>query len=149
MQYYKSAKIPVDVLGSAYDLFLTTDKEEPRFDKLNCDGFCDSISRRIYVNCNVNDAALSDPRLYIFHTIKHELVHAFLYESGLSTDFEHAHRFGHEETMVDWIAIQMPKIISCYRNLTMLLEPYKMEDDNTCQTGPKETSDCAESEKTF
>lgn len=47
----------------------------------------------------------------------HEIIHAFLSESGLSVNFEHCSMFGHEETMVDLIAIQFPKIYDVYKEV--------------------------------
>ena len=37
-----------------------------------------------------------------------------MYESGLDANFEHANQFGHEETMIDWIAIQFPKLYKAF-----------------------------------
>lgn len=47
--------------------------------------------------------------------MRHEIIHAFLYESGLAENFEHANEFGQDETMVDWIAMQFPKILEVYK----------------------------------
>ena len=44
----------------------------------------------------------------------------FLNESGLKDNFEHVNRMGHEETMVDWIAVQFPKIAAVYKELGIL-----------------------------
>lgn len=46
--------------------------------------------------------------------LRHEIVHAFLYESGLGENYEHL-QYGHEETMVDWIAIQFPKMMEAFK----------------------------------
>lgn len=46
--------------------------------------------------------------------IRHEIIHAFMYESGLDANFEHANQFGHEETIIDWIAIQFPKLYKAF-----------------------------------
>jgi len=46
-------------------------------------------------------------------TIRHEIIHAFLFESGLGFNFEHNER-GQEELMVDWIAMQYPKIKAAF-----------------------------------
>ena len=52
--------------------------------------------------------------------LRHEIVHAFLSESGLQSNLEHNQRFGHEETMVDWIAIQFPKMLEVFKELDIL-----------------------------
>ena len=51
--------------------------------------------------------------------LRHEIVHAFLYESGLGADFAHP-EFGHEETMINWIAIQFPKILEVFNEADCL-----------------------------
>ena len=53
-------------------------------------------------------------------SLRREIIHAFLAESGSQANFEHAQSFGHEETMIDWIAIQFPKIAKVYEKLGIL-----------------------------
>ena len=45
--------------------------------------------------------------------LRHEIIHAFLYESGIGANFTHP-QFGRDETYVDWIAIQFPKILKVF-----------------------------------
>ena len=40
-----------------------------------------------------------------------------LYESGLMTNWQHPNEFGHDETFIDWYAIQYPKIAKIYKEL--------------------------------
>ena len=49
--------------------------------------------------------------------LRHEIIHAFLAESGLQSNFKHSDEFGHDETMVDWIAIQWHKIEKVFDQL--------------------------------
>lgn len=44
----------------------------------------------------------------------------FLSESGLQSNFEHSQQFGHEETIVDWFAIQFPKIFKVFQELDIM-----------------------------
>ena len=39
-----------------------------------------------------------------------EIIHAFMFESGLGSSWQHAEEFGHDETTVDWFARQFTKI---------------------------------------
>ncbi len=48
--------------------------------------------------------------------IRHEIIHAFMFESGLGFNFEHK-PFGQDETMIDWFAIQYPKMKIVFRLL--------------------------------
>lgn len=57
---------------------------------------------------------------YFKSCLRHEIIHAFLNESGLKDNFEHANRMGHEETIVNWIALQFPKILKAYQQLGVI-----------------------------
>lgn len=52
--------------------------------------------------------------------LRHEITHAFMVESGLEANWQHAHEFGHDETTVDWFAIQSPKIYKVFEKLGIL-----------------------------
>ena len=54
-------------------------------------------------------------------TLRHELIHAFLNESGLSDSsncYEGA--WTKNEEMVDWFAIQSPKIFEVFKEVSVL-----------------------------
>lgn len=57
---------------------------------------------------------------YFKSSLRHEIIHAFLNESGLKDNYEHASKMGHDETMVDWLAIQFPKILEVYQQLGVI-----------------------------
>ena len=48
--------------------------------------------------------------------VRHEVIHAFQFESGLAFNWEHK-PLGVEETTVDWFAIQWPKISKVFKLL--------------------------------
>ena len=43
--------------------------------------------------------------------IRHEIIHAFLYESGMKECSSATQSWVENEEMVDWFAIQIPKIV--------------------------------------
>lgn len=49
-----------------------------------------------------------------------EILHAFMAESGLQSNRQHIEEFGHDETTVDWFAIQSPKIFKVFQELDIL-----------------------------
>lgn len=57
--------------------------------------------------------------------IRHELIHAFLYESGLGFNSEWAIN----EEMVDWFAIQFPKINKVIAEIPLFLEELEKEKE--------------------
>lgn len=51
------------------------------------------------------------------NVLRHELVHAFLWESGLAQNSEEVNAWAMNEEMVDWFAIQSPKIFKVFQEL--------------------------------
>lgn len=99
----------VSILGTEYTVHKLS-REEDSYLK-NCDGYCDKTSKRIVVNTDNDD--LDNVEVYIKKVLRHEIIHAFLYESGLHENFRHD-KWGHDETMVDWVAVQFPKILDVF-----------------------------------
>ena len=50
-------------------------------------------------------------------TVRHEIIHAYLMESGLNSSSNPTECWARNEEMVDWLAIQMPKIIKTFSEL--------------------------------
>lgn len=48
-------------------------------------------------------------------TLRHEIIHVFLYESGLWASSVGTDSWAMNEEMVDWISIQFPKILKVLR----------------------------------
>lgn len=55
----------------------------------------------------------------IEEVVRHEIIHAFQFESGLAFNWEHK-PLGVEETTVDWFAIQWPKINEVFKLLEVI-----------------------------
>ena len=98
----------INVLGTEYTIEERTVEEDSYLE--SCDGYCDKSTKEIVVAKQKPDNDLNNYEWYRNKVMRHEIIHAFLYESGLDVNFEHANRYGHEETMVDWIAVQFPKM---------------------------------------
>ena len=83
------------------------------------DGYCYYTSREIRIRDD-NVKELGDFDELMRKQLRHEIIHAFLAESGLQANFEHYKQFGHEETIIDWIAIQFPKMIKAFKSVNAL-----------------------------
>ena len=86
-------------------------------------GYCDNSTKTIVIRKQhetPHPGECADLRAYERHCLRHELVHAFLYESGLSSNTGSAHQWARNEEMVDWIAYQSPKIFQAYQTLGLL-----------------------------
>lgn len=103
----------VDILGTTYKIKRKKLKDE------NVDGWCDNTSKTIVIRKD-NYNNVGNFEYLVKKQLRHEIIHAFLSESGLDCNLEHLQHFGHEETMVDWIAIQFPKIHKVYEELGIM-----------------------------
>lgn len=83
------------------------------------DGYCDYTAKKIVIRADNHYNVENFQRLQN-KQLRHEIIHAFLAESGLQSNFEHSTTWGHEETMIDWIAIQFPKLLAVYKELNIL-----------------------------
>ena len=50
-------------------------------------------------------------------TVRHEVIHAYLMESGLNGSANQTDCWARNEEMVDWFALQMPKLINTFCEL--------------------------------
>lgn len=101
----------VNILGTEYTIFLQS--EDKRL--ANCDAFCDKTTKELHICRLDDDCDLGNPKAYEDKLVRHEIVHAFLYESGLTECWEHKET-GHEETVVDWIATMAPKLLKAFQD---------------------------------
>ena len=52
--------------------------------------------------------------------LRHEIIHAFLYESGMWNNSGSTNCWGMDETITDWIAIQSPKLFRAFKEADCL-----------------------------
>ena len=98
----------VDVLGQPYDIKMVPYAGDPTFIGSDCQGFTDTSDHTITIQDFTVISDMGDPVAMLRRVVRHELVHAFMEESGLSDNW--THQDGQDETIVDWIAIQWHKI---------------------------------------
>lgn len=111
----------VSVLGTPYALEVKKRDDEPLFCDEGFAGYCDCHTKRI-VLCDLKSHKdfKCDPEekllIIMKATLRHEIVHAFLDESGLQ-DNANAYdiAWAKNEEMVDWIALQGPKIYRAWK----------------------------------
>lgn len=103
----------VDILGTTYKI------KRKNLKNSNTDGWCDNTSKTIVIRKD-NYNNVGNFEYLMKKQLRHEIIHAYLSESGLQSNFENCTQWGHNETMVDWIAIQFPKIYKTYKELNIL-----------------------------
>lgn len=98
----------INVLGMQYNIQLATSETDERLK--DYDGYCDYHSKLIVIDC-AEDGDIHDYEAYRRSVARHEIVHAFLYESGLCNNACHySSAWATNEELVDWIAIQGQKL---------------------------------------
>ncbi|MBQ7792923.1 MAG: hypothetical protein IJ366_00555 [Clostridia bacterium] len=111
----------VNILGTEYKIIVKNYDEEEAFSKNSYSGFCNGYKKEIVlcdmhtfkgwenedeetiVNCHKQD-------------LRHEIVHAFFYESGLWDNSCCGGAWAKNEEMVDWIALQGEKIYEAWKS---------------------------------
>lgn len=100
----------VKILGTEYEIIM--DAEEKDYPKLKgLSGYTDfSIKKIVIRKIEKDDASLEDLEHYRREVIRHEIIHAFFYESGLDGNSDYARN----EELIDWIAIQFEKLLVAF-----------------------------------
>lgn len=94
----------VNILGTEYEITESNRDDDVRLE--NTDGYVDHTTKRIVIDeMKPREDSLALMETYKQKVIRHEVIHAFLIESGLSSN-----SWGENEEIVDWIALQFPKI---------------------------------------
>ena len=107
----------VNVLGTEYAIVI---KNHAHHIFSDCDGYCDRFSKEIVLCDFYNDQRFAgDSKACIERILKkilrHEITHAFLDESGLMENSYSCNAWAENEEMVDWFAIQGPKIYKSWK----------------------------------
>ena len=111
----------VNILGTTYKVYLNVPcVKDP--DLAGAYGYTDFHGKRIVVSDirtvpgweKANDETVWD--VYAC-TVRHEVIHAYLMESGLNGSANGVDCWARNEEMVDWFAMQMPKLVKTFCDL--------------------------------
>lgn len=108
-------ELKVSILGAEYDIKLVNPKDDPCLE--DKDGYHDSSSHEIVVDImdQYTVGMKKNIEEYRNSVLRHEMIHAFLSESGLDVCSNGA--WAKNEEMVDWIAIQFPKMMVAFQEV--------------------------------
>lgn len=108
----------VNILGTEYKIiFDVPDEEMPE----DADGCMDQSIQTIKIAEIESDRnTIQDMDSYRKKVLRHEIVHAFLYESGMWNNSGSTNCWGMDETITDWIAIQSPKLFQAFKEADCL-----------------------------
>ena len=105
----------INILGTDYTIVHQTEEENPKLE--NANGICETYSKEIILdNFTIDKNTLKNVEKFMDKTLRHEVIHAFLHESGLDNNSDYAR----DEELVDWIAIQFPKMYKAFKELGVL-----------------------------
>ena len=110
----------LNILGTDYKVLVKGYKEDKAFKRRNIFGYCDGYTKEIVV-CNPdtfpgmkNDVFESNDAFFRC-SLRHEIVHAFMFESGLAQNSDGSSAWAMNEEMIDWIARQGPKLYAAWK----------------------------------
>ena len=108
----------VKILGAEWTVQYRDRADDPLLGGI--DGYTDYSTRTIVISKTNNETEIENHDAYYRRVTRHEVIHAFLEESGLSGNSCEVHAWAVNEEMVDWIAIQLPKIADVCLQLEIL-----------------------------
>lgn len=119
-------KKTVNILGTEYTIEKRAYVDDPLFEKEGILGYCESYMQLIVI-CDMlsHEKYKDEPQEAKIacekETLRHEITHAFLNESGLR-QCSHGMECGwsKDDEIVDWFAIQSPKIFKVFQELDIL-----------------------------
>ena len=113
----------IKVLGTSYKIIFKNAEDDKRLNDL--EGYTD-LYNKVIVICNLKsreyykDDSEEKTKIVENKILRHEIIHAFLYESGLDCNSFKSYSWAENEEMVDWFAIQSLKIFEVYKQLNLL-----------------------------
>lgn len=105
----------VNVLGTEYKIiFNATESEYPKI--IGLSGYTDfSVKKIVIRKPEQSSDSMEDLKVCENDTLKHEIIHAFLFESGLDNN-----SWGRNEEVIDWIALQFEKMLDTFTKLNII-----------------------------
>ena len=119
-------KNKINILGTDY--LIKTEKISENKDLKNngYTAYCNKITHEIIISDKTEEKYFSnyspeEQELANKKDLRHEIIHAFLNESGLqSNTFSYDGGWSECEEMVDWISLQFSKIYAVYKELDLI-----------------------------
>lgn len=111
----------INVLGTEYEIVYRGYKDLRIFEDKGWEAYADSINKKIVIGNLKTFPGYEDEtedycRMCEKETLRHEIVHAFLNESGLQAcSSVPKDGWARNEEMVDWIALQFPKLLEAMK----------------------------------
>ena len=122
---HKGMKDSINILGTEYKIFIRKMQDDTKLSENGWGGYVKVNTKSIiiaeldslaeYLKTEKNEAENVQKV-----TIRHEIIHAYLYESGLWGNSNNPEHWASDEEITDWIAIQSPKFLETFAELDIL-----------------------------
>ena len=109
----------VNILGTEWTISECSAEEDKVLEMRDVDGYCDKTTKRIVIIKKPDVSDLGNWDVYRKKVLRHEIIHAFLFESGLHENCSHP-AWGHDEAMIDWVAVQFHKLQQAFKEADCL-----------------------------
>lgn len=111
----------VEILGQEYEIHMDVSELDDK-ELEECDGYIDRTTKKIVIARKPPICTLEDFSVYKKSVIRHEIIHAFMYESGLDGNSVWHLQKGesHPEQVVEWMAMQFPKMLKAFKEADAL-----------------------------
>ncbi len=116
----------VNILGTEYTVTVKAYNEDKVFEKDHVAGYCYSFTKQIVICDMTTYKGWENEPLEVIvsqqkETLRHEIIHAFFNESGLKNNANSIDGpWARDEELVDWIAIQGPKIYKAWQEVNAI-----------------------------
>ena len=119
INYTESYDGLVYILGTQYNIKLISEADDPMLKTL--EGYTDPTVHKIVVKLIEKQSdSVQNIADYAKNIMRHELIHAFLFESGLGACANGIDCWSQNEEMIDWFAHQSSKIFKLFQQLNCL-----------------------------
>lgn len=112
----------INILGAEYKVVQGSQATFPEL--ADVDGYTDTSTKTIVVDdmkSIINEKGMKkNLEEHKKAIMRHEVIHAFLFESGLAENSNTSDAWAVNKEMVDWLAIQAPKIFSTFKKMNIL-----------------------------
>ena len=111
----------INILGTDYEIKYKAKGEDKELGE-ELDGYCNSYSHEIVLwDMESCDEPQEIKTAKIKESLRHEIIHAFLNESGLKWNcLQGPESWVKNEEMIDWFAIQFSKILKIYQEVNAI-----------------------------
>lgn len=96
----------IEVLGTKYKFNIVKDEDFPKSAEGSDGGLTKYYDKEIVINGSAKEESIEDYK----RIIRHEIIHAFFFESGLP-------EYTQNEQLVDFLAYQIPKMVRIFEKV--------------------------------